>query len=205
MSTTLSITPDYLDELPAKHSLPWVWFGFTFAAAFFVEEFVVIFLELDQAVAKLVLVLLSLGGWIYWLFCVGRFHTILREISRNHYSITNAEAVGKHFIPFYNLYWLFKWPSTLTDYLDRRGRVKIVSGNVLGAILLLSLITGRLFDAGIGLIGVFAVGLYISAKLRSHLKSISPGELPPPPDPNWFAPPSATSAAEVETEPPARV
>jgi hypothetical protein len=177
----------------------------SFAVAFFVEEFVVIFLELDQAVAKLLLVLLSLSGWVYWLFCVGRFHTILREISRNHYSITNAEAVGKHFIPFYNLYWLFKWPATLTDYLDRRGRVKIVSGNILGAILLLSLLTGRFFDAGVGLIGVFAVGLYISAKLRSHLKSISPGELPPPPDPNWFGSPSPAASVQVETDPPARV
>jgi hypothetical protein len=205
MSSSLSITPDSLDELPAKHPLPWVWFGFIFAIAFFVEEFVAIFLELDPMVAKLVLVLLYLGGWIYWLFCVGRFHTILREISRNHYSITNAEAVGKHFIPFYNFYWIFKWPATLTEYLDRRGRVRIVSGNVLGAILLLSLLTERFFDAGVGLIGVFAVGMYISAKLRSHLKSISPGELPPPPDPNWFGSPSATPAAQVETNPPARV
>ena len=203
MFSSPSITPDSLDELPAKYSLPWVWFGFVFAAAFFVEGFVAIFLELDQIVARAVLILLSLSGWIYWLCCVSRFHTILREISRNHCSITNAEAVGKHFIPFYNLYWLFKWPATLTDYLDKRGRVKIVSGNVLGAILLLSFLTARFFDAGVGLIGVFAVGMYISAKLRSHLKSISPGELPPPPDPNWFGSPSATQA--VETDPRARV
>jgi hypothetical protein len=208
MSTPLSITPDsldYLDELPAKSSLPWVWFGFIFAGAFFVEEFVVVFPELDESLAKLGLILVALAGWIYWLFCVHRYHKILGEVSRNHYPISGAEAAGKHFIPFYNLYWIFKWPSTMTDYLSRRGRVQIVSGNVLGGILLISLLTGRFFDGGIGLTGVFAVGMYISSKLRAHLKSISPGELPPAPDPNWFSPAPATSTPEVETDGPPQV
>jgi hypothetical protein len=208
MSTLLSITPDSLDEqgeLPASSPLLWVWFGFIFAGAFFVGEFAVDLLELEESLAKLVLILVALGGWIYWLVCVHRFHKILREVSRNHYPISGAEAVGKHFIPFYNLYWIFKWPTTMTDYLSRRGRVTIISGNVLGAILLISLLTGRFFDGGIGLTGVFAVGMYISSKLRAHLKSISPGELPPAPDPNWFRPAPATSTPEVETDRPPQV
>lgn len=189
MSSPLSITSasaDFLSEVPARSSLPWVWFGFIFAAAFFVEEFLAVFLELDPSVTKLVLIIIGLGGWIYWLFCVGRFHTILDQISRHQYSISNLEAVGKHFIPFYNLAWLFMWPSVLTGYLNRRGRVKIVSGHAMGAILLVSLLTLRFFDGGLGLIGIFSVAMYISHKLRRHLGNISPGELPPPPDPDCF-------------------
>jgi hypothetical protein len=206
MASPLSITdtsPDVLSEAPAKTSLPWVWFGFIFAAAFLVEEFLAIFLELDPSVMKVVLILIGLAGWIYWLFCVGRFHTILHQISRHRYSVSSLEAVGKHFIPIYNLVWLFTWPAILTGYLSRRGRVKIVSGYALGAILLVSLLTLRFFDGGLGLIGIFSVAMYISAKLRSHLQSIEPGELPPPPDPAWFT--EQTSAAGLETDRPSRV
>jgi hypothetical protein len=208
MSTLLSITSDSLDEqdeLPADSPLLSVWFGFIFAGAFFVGELVVVFLGLEESMAGFVLILVALGGWIYWLVCVHRFHKILREVSRNHYPFSGGEAVGKHFIPFYNLYWLFKWPTTMTDYLSQRGRVQIVSGNVLGAILLISLLTGRFFDGGIGLTGVFAVGMYISSKLRAHLRSISPGELPPAPDPNWFSPAPETPTPQVETDRPPRV
>ena len=185
----LSLTPEALEELPAKSSLPWVWFGFFFVVAFITEETLIIVLELDPAVGQVVLILIALSGYIFWLCCVSRFHTILGEISRNHYPISGAEAAGKHFIPFYNLVWIFRWPATMSDYLNRRERVRLVSGNLLGAFLLISLLTSRFFDAGIGLTGTFIVGMYISAKLRRHIESIkeaSPAMLPPPPDPNWF-------------------
>jgi hypothetical protein len=190
-------------EVPARTPLPWVWFGFVFAGAFLVEEFVAIFLELDPSITKAVLLLIGLGGWIYWLFCVGRFHTILQQISRQQYSISNLEAVGKHFIPLYNLVWLFTWPAILTGYLNRRGRVKMVSGYALGAMLLVSLLTLRFFDGGLGLIGIFSVAIYISHKLRRHLGDISPGKLPPPPDPVWFN--EQITPAPLETDRPGRV
>ena len=190
MSTFLTLTSDALEELPAKSSLPWVWFGFFFVAAFIVEETLLFALGLDLPMGNVVLVLIALAGWIYWLFCVSRFHQILREVSRNYYPITGAEAVWKHFIPFYNLVWVFRWPAAMSDYLNQRERVKMVSGNLLGAILLICLFTGRFLDAGVGLTGTFAVGMYISAKLRKHIeliKGLSPDLLPPPPDPNWSA------------------
>jgi hypothetical protein len=188
MFTSLMLTPDALDEVPAKSSLPWVWFGFLFVAAFIAEETLMFALDLDPEVGQLVLVLIGFAGWIYWLCCVSRFHNILCEISRNHYPISGAEAAWKHFIPFYNLYWTFRWPSAMSDYLNRRERVKMVSGNLLGAVLLVSLFIARFFDGAIGLTGIFVIGMYISAKLRQHVELIrgsSPDMLPPPPDPNW--------------------
>ncbi|MGH9874370.1 MAG: hypothetical protein ACRD9S_18100 [Pyrinomonadaceae bacterium] len=203
MFTSLMLTPDALEEVPAKSSLPWVWFGFFFVAAFLTEETLLFALELDPEVGMLVLILIALAGYIYWLFCVSRFHTILGEVSRNHYPISGAEAAWKHFIPFYNLVWVFRWPSTMSDYLNRRERVKMVSGNLLGAGLLVSLLTTRFFDGGVGLTGIFAIGMYISAKLRQHIELIrasSPDMLPPPPDPNWYPQtPAKANQPKLET------
>ena len=188
MSMFLTITEDSFEETPARSSLPWVWFGFVFVAAFVVEATLAVLLELDEPMTELVLICIAVAGWIYWLFCVSRFHKILGEISRNRYPISGLEAAGKHFIPFYNLVWVFRWPATMSDYLNRRKRVKMVSGNVLGAFLLMSLLVGRFFDGSIGLTGTFIVGMYISAKLRKHVELIgaSRERLPPPPDPSLF-------------------
>jgi hypothetical protein len=175
--------------------MPWVWFGFFFVVAFAVEEALIIGLGLDESLGTLWLILIALTGWIYWLFCMSRFHKIIGEISRNHYPISSAEAVWKHFIPFYNLVWIFRWPAEMSNYLNRRERVKMVSGNLLGVFLLISLLTGRFIDGGVGLAGTLAVGMYISAKLRKHvelIKGMSPEMSPPLPDPSLFSQRAAT-------------
>jgi hypothetical protein len=189
MFNSLSLTPENLDELPARSSLPWVWFGFFFVAAFLIQEIITIALGLDESLATLVLLVIGLAGWIFWLLCVSRFHKILGEISRNKYPIGSGEAAWKHIIPFYNLVWIFRWPTVMSDYLNRRERVKIVSGSVLGVFLLMSLLIGRFFDGAFGLAGTFIVGMYISVKLRRHVELISASRdrLPPPPDPSWFS------------------
>jgi hypothetical protein len=181
------ITSD-LEELPPQSSLPWVWFGFALASSLFVCEFLDGLLDLDHAKFRLLLILLLLASWIYWLFCVARFHTILHEISRHQYPVTGPEAAGKHFIPFYNLYWICKWPVGFCEYINSRGRVKMVSGYFLG-VLLLACIPLRFFDVSLSLFGTFGVGLYISAKLRRHvylIKGPEPGMLPPLPDANMW-------------------
>ncbi|HSS21754.1 MAG TPA: hypothetical protein VLL54_16900 [Pyrinomonadaceae bacterium] len=184
--TNTNNLPDNLPEVPARSSLPWVWFGFFFVAAFFIEEVLMFVLELDVAVSRLVLLMIGIAGWIFWLFCVARFHTILEQISRKKYPISNYEAVGKHFIPLYNLYWVFRWPAAISEYLNQRGRVQMVSGYWLGLVLFPSILISRFFDGGIGLAGTFLVGLYISAKLNTHLQLIQGGPVPPIPDPSMF-------------------
>jgi hypothetical protein len=175
-------------ELPAKSSVPWVWFGFFFALAFLVCEFLYANLDLVPEF-RFAPILIGLAAWIYWLFCVFRFHTILREITRNHYRITGPEAVGYHFIPFYNFYWIFKWSSDFSDYLNMRGRVKVVSGKVLGAGMLAGVLLARYLDGAIGLFIVFGIGTYLAAKLESHIteiKGLTPEMLPPLPDASMF-------------------
>jgi hypothetical protein len=201
MASILTV-PNSVDELPAKSSLPWVWFGFIFPIAFLLEETLGIVLELEESLTTLILILIGVSGWIFWMACVHRFHKILQEMSRNQYPISPAEAVWKHFIPFYNLVWLFRWPTNIAEYMNQRGRVKMVSGNLLGLILLLCALTTRFFDGGIGLIGTFCVGMYLWAKFRRHMelvKGIDPHMLPPLPTQDLFGH-ARTSAAENQSE-----
>ncbi len=202
MFNSLTLNPQSLDERPARSSLPRVWIGFIFAAAFLMGEFVLLYFEGDEA-GMLQLTPLALGGWIYWLVCVHRFHKILNEVSRNQYPITPAEAVWKHLIPFYNFVWIFRWPAGISEYLTSRGRVTMVSGHLLGLVLLASVLLGRFFDTAIGLAGVFAIGLYISAKMKKHIETLVTADmLPPAPDRDLFgyiqnAPSEATPPLEL--------
>lgn len=181
------------DEKPAISSAPWVWVGFVFAFAFLVAEFVLVLMGVDQEGSNLLLLLISLLGMIYWLSCVHRFHKILREMSNNSYGITPGEAVGRHFIPFFNLIWIFKWPAAFSEYINSRGRVRMISGNLIGLFLLIAWFL-RFVDGSVGLAALFGVTLYLSAKLRRHMQLVKGMDLPPVPDASIFRQPQETTS-----------
>jgi len=197
-----SITETEMVEYVPKSSPPWVWVGFVFAGAFFVIGVTMVLLGVDEATFQMVLLPIVLSGWIYWLVCIHRIHKILNELTGNRYPYTPAEAAAKHIIPFYNLVWIFKWPIELSNYLKRQGRVQIISGGAIGAMLLLSLLL-RWVDGAVGMAALFGVTMYVSAKVKKHvkeLKGITPDRLPPLPDPEIFGRP-----VENSTTPPAEV
>jgi len=200
MFSSITIAPAY-DETSPKSSPPWVWLGFFFAAAFFVIEVLFVVMELDEASINLVLTVVSIGGWIYWLVCIHRFHKILAELSDGRYPIGPGEAAGRHIIPFYNLVWIFKWPAEMSNYINERGRVKMINGYLLGAVLLFALLA-RFVDGAIGLAFLFATTLYISAKLKKHVaevRGVDPNKLPPLPDPEMFRRDTAPASNPVRT------
>lgn len=194
------IDPDVSEQVP-KSSPPWVWVGFVFAGAFFVIEVLFIVLELDELSINLFLVLIGISGWIYFLVCVYKIHKILDELARGRYPISPGEAAGKHLLPLYNFYWLFKWPAKLSTYLKSKGRVRIIPGSVLGLMLLLSMLLLRFFDGAIGLAFLFGVTMYISHKVKAHVKAmqgVTPDQLPPLPDPRIFSRPLETAASPAQ-------
>jgi Co/Zn/Cd efflux system component len=186
-----SILPE--DRLP-KSSLPPVWVGFFFPGAFMAAEIVEIFStgleeELSNVEVSIPMIVIAVAGWAYWLFCVYKFHKVLDEMSRGKCPVMPGLAAFGHIIPFFNLYWFFKWPSELSSYLKSRGGVQIVSGYFIGALLLIFVLTTRWFDAGIGLAGLFAVVAYVNRKLQQYirtLKEASPNTIPPLPDSQYF-------------------
>jgi hypothetical protein len=199
----LGTEADRAEQVPTS-SPPWVWIGFVFAFAFLVIEIVFVittFEEENTTQLSLVLGLFGLPGIIYWMFCVHRIHKILGELTRDGYPISPLEAALKHIIPFYNLYWVFKWPGEFSDYLNRRGHVRVISGSLLGLMLLLSLIVYRLFDGAIGMAALFGVTMFISSKLKAHVKAvkgITADQLPPLPDPKIFSRPIETSTSPAQ-------
>ncbi len=50
---------------------------------------------------------------IFYYFCIYRFHIVARATPGWEHPISAKRAVGFHFIPFYNFYWIFKWPLEL--------------------------------------------------------------------------------------------
>lgn len=199
-SITGTVT-ETVEQVPTTRP-PIVWLGFIFAAIFLFVEivFVILFME-DDSKMMVGLGLVGMPGVIYWLYCVHRFHKVLRELTHGRYPISPWGAALRHFIPFYNLYWIFKWPGELSDYLNRRDRVKIVSGAGLGVLLLFAWITFRVLDGAIGLSFLFGIGMYINSKLKAHIKAvkgITQDELPPLPDPRIFSRPIETAPSPVQ-------
>jgi hypothetical protein len=149
---------------------PRVWIGFLLAFGFLMAEIV----DVNNAKSSEThgfTIIVGLIGWLYWLSCVQRFHTILNQISPHvggepTYPIKPGQAVWSHFIPFYNIVWIFKWPRELALFLETQTSVKILSGELLGFLFLVSMLVFRLFDGFIGLTMVFTLGVYISRRLR---------------------------------------
>jgi hypothetical protein len=170
------------NERTPHSSFPWTWFGFVFAVCFLIAETLPIFLELDET-HNFVYVVIFVAGWFYWLFCVHRLHRILEELTIGTYPITTGQAVGYHIIPFFNFYWVIKWPMSFSEYLNDKGRVQIAAGGLLGFLVFLSFVL-RFVDGAIALFGMFGVLTYMSAKLRKHVENLNgpaAGVLPPPP------------------------
>ena len=176
--------PTEVKEQAPTSSFPLVWLGFAFAFAFLVMEFAeVLFFPEDSLL--LLLYAVAFGGWVYWLFCVHRLHRILEEMTSNRYPVSPTESVYKHFIPFYNFYFIYHWPSQLVRFLKQREAVSVVSGGVLGGLMLVSALM-RYLDGAVGLACLFGVTLYLTGRLRRYVEEVKGSELPPPPDESFF-------------------
>jgi hypothetical protein len=172
MSVTMlglsSDAPMYSSE-PLPRLRP-IWIGFVLAFVCLMSEVAILSVVEPEPGAGSTLSLVGVICWIYWLSCVHRFHRVLNQISpyvggQSTYPITPGRAVGYHFIPFYNLYWIFKWPLEMTRFVRENSPVSMISGGILGLFLFLGLLLSRL-EGFVGFSLVFGVGLYISSKLR---------------------------------------
>ena len=202
-------TSTYIDmtEFIPRTSSPHVWIGFLFAGAFLVGETISVFLE-DEAALDPLLLLIIVAAWFYWLYCIHRIHRILAELTDHRYPVEPGTAAVRHIFPVYNLFWIFHWPVKLSHYLNARGNVTILSGYLIGAMLLLSLFL-RYVDGAIGTAVLFGATMYISKKVAKHVEAVKgddPNKYPPLPDPAIFSRTieSNTPTPTEETVPPSR-
>jgi serine/threonine protein kinase len=150
--------------------LPKVWIGFIIAGVYLLVELMSGASGNDMDDLLVYLIAIGLVGMAYWLFCVYRFHKILWEMTKD-YEFSPGAAVGYHFIPFYNFYWIFKWPIEFSNTINALGTVKMAPGALLGALLLIALLVNRFFDGAVGMTFIFGIGTYMASVLRKQIQS----------------------------------
>jgi hypothetical protein len=118
-------------------------------------------------------------GAVYWLVCVYQYHVVMNHIPGWQHPISPAKAVGFHFIPIYNFYWVFKWLLEIAQFvnsaLGRPAMRPVMAG---GAILVALLL--RFLDAGMGMLLLFLATSYVSTCLRAALAAYAVGPAAPP-------------------------
>ncbi len=86
--------------------------------------------------------ILSIGAQIYWFVCVYKTHKNLMLVTKGSYPVSAAQAVGLQFLPFYNIYWMFKWPAEIIDFVSTLKKTRelnrLVPGLLFGAVFILS-------------------------------------------------------------------
>jgi hypothetical protein len=153
-------------RLPVRTRLPRVWPGYVVALVFTLIASGEILVDPTAAERQTLLTYLTwLVGIAYWLFCVHRFHRVLAESTGGSHPISPGRAAGFHLIPFFNLYWIFRWTNAVADLVGARITRARVRHGWTGVLLLAAFVVSR-FDAGFGLLLVFAVIHVIRRDIR---------------------------------------
>ena len=171
--------------------LPQLWVGYLLGLATVVAELVEGPQQhtpepasiMDFRIPNLYLFLLMFVGGVYWLVCVYRYHVVMHHVPGWKHPISPARAVGFHFIPIYNFYWVFKWPQEMARFVNWRFRQPVMKPQIVGLMIFAAFVLRFLLDPGLGLILLFLAASYVSGCLRQAFA------LPPPP--TVGAPPSA--------------
>lgn len=155
--------------------LPNLRFGFGLAIALFVLEIV---WGAQKELARGAPGAQSAGGYAaalffvgaivslaYVLYCISAYHYVVNKVDGWSHPISPKQAAWFHFIPVFNLYWVFKWPREMARFVNWRMQSNRMSGILVGALVLIGLI-GRFFDASIGLAVIVFAFAYISRCLR---------------------------------------
>src|SRR5260221_13666078 len=97
-------------RLPVRAPLPRVWPGYLIGLAFILIASGEMIVDRTAAQQETLLTYVTwLVGLAYWLFCVHRFHRVLRESTGGAYPISPAPPAGVPPISFYNPFLPFPW------------------------------------------------------------------------------------------------
>lgn len=172
------LPPGSIDDLEvqaATHTvsteLPWMSVGFLIAGVFIVFEIAIAIADpmAVEGPTNPFLFVVALLGWVYWLYCVFQMHEVLAEATGGTHPISPGRAVWSHFIPVYNLFWLFQWPSEVLNFVNARSDLRQMSGLWAGLFLLCGLLVARFLDGGLGLMVIFGVGAFLNGGIRKAI------------------------------------
>ena len=102
--------------MTTRISYPPVLLGYLFPVLFLAYEF----MRLDETLSIVVGLGITLSGWGYFLWFVFLLHKDMAALTLGWYPISAKEAFWKQVAPFYNVYWLYRWPTDVHSYLVDR-------------------------------------------------------------------------------------
>jgi hypothetical protein len=161
-------------ELIAR--LPKVWIGYLLAFATLIGEMIAVSQHPELAkgmqfgVPPLAIFLPSFIALVYWLTCIYRYHVVLLNVPGWQHPVSPARAAWFHLIPFFNLYWIFRWPYAIAVFVNRRMKAPVMSLWAAGIGLLLALVC-RVFEPALGTTLLFFTCGYISRHLKRALET----------------------------------
>ena len=120
--------------------------------------------------AEMLAKMLSATGGFYWLYCIYRLHWAMAQATDGLYPITGFSAVIGHFIPFYNLYWVFKWPSQIAAAVNPRLASGHIPRALPGLLTLAGMLARGMVGGGLGLGILFAMGVYLNRRIAATLR-----------------------------------
>lgn len=159
--------------------LPSLRFGFGLAIVLFVSEVVWGAQRLlsrgtpeSQSAGGYAAALTLVGAIVstaYVLHCISTYHYIVGDVEGWSHPISPKWAVRFHLIPVFNVYWNFKWPKEIAKFVNWRMQSHRMSGELVGAVVLLGFLIAGLVDVSIGLAVILCGFAYISRCLRDAL------------------------------------
>jgi hypothetical protein len=161
-------------ELIAR--LPKIWIGYLLAFATLIGEMIAVarnpelVKSVQFAVPPLEIFLPAFLAAVYWLVCIYRYHFVLAHVPGWEHPITPARAVWFHLIPFFNVYWVFRWPNAIAVFVNQRMNSRVMSLWAAGASLFAALVC-RIFDPALGTAMLFFTCAYISRHLKRALET----------------------------------
>ena len=151
---------------------PKLWIGYVLAGVTLIGETVAVSRNPDLfksgqfIVPPLEIFLPAFVTRVYWFVCVFQYHKILAAVPNYTHPISPGKAVGFHFIPGYNIYWVFRWPSAIADFVNARLGAPLMRGWVLGVAMFTSILCQTFLDAAFGAALLFLATGYLAAFLK---------------------------------------
>ncbi len=126
-------------------------------------------------VSKGGVLLVSIIGTCYWLFCIHRIHKVLAEYTGSKYPISPRKALGFQIIPIFQYYWFFRWTRQLAKFVDAESGEARMPRVWPGLLMSLSSLLGwNPAFKSLRLFLIFALGIYFTRKLRQVLPACEP-------------------------------
>ena len=165
---------------------PRIWVGYLLGVATLITEVIAVTLHTELAkepllIPPLYLFLANFISLVYWMVCVYEFHVILSRVTAGTYPVKPLRAAWFHLIPFYGLYWVFKWPRELARFVNSRLPTPLMRPDRTGFAVFTAFVVFLVLDRGFGMILLFWSASHLSRCLRYALtvQPVSPaGPLP---------------------------